>query len=724
MPASLFGITALLLASAGASAEDYRLTAVPAGAEEAALRETLVKGGPGLLDALGRLSAANPGTAVSGLAQLAAGLALLDAQKAKESLPYLVHPDIQRTLLWDHATIALGRAEEALQQADAAAQAYLAAAASYSSPVACDALGRAGELFAKAGQPQKAMDVFDRQAAGCPADAPKALQRLGEVNEARGDRVAAAAAYDRLDRDFPTSAAAHDASARLAALGALLPLVSPADRAARGLPAGLALLEAGRNTDAVRAFRSIPPGILSADDADLVRVSQARALLALGRVIEAQAAIAPIKPDSPHSAEAGFYRARIKDRWSRSTAGYRQVLQQFPGTRWAEESLLALANEYQKDARDEEALPHWRRLLAEYPDAKYVERACWRTAWADYQAGRYEAAAQALERTVRLRPPSASTPGFLYWAGRSRAALGQVDRARQLFEEAVQRYKHTYHGLRARDALPRLPAASASPTPVLVASASAEPEPGVPEPQATRIRQLLLIDRLDEAQAELEALPHSRQGQATVAWIDYRQGRLRPAIVAMKKAFPEWIGEAGDHLPAEVWHILYPLRFDESLRAKAVEESLDPSLVAALILQESTFDAAALSRAGARGLMQVIPATGRKLARDLRVPYRKAALHDPETSLDFGTRYLRQMSDRYEGQVERVLAAYNAGPHRVDAWTAGRPQMSAEDFVESIPFTETRFYVMVVLANRDQYRRLYGLDKPPTVVPLAEGPRP
>jgi len=455
-----------------------------------------------------------------------------------------------------------------------------------------------------------------------------------------------------------------------------------------------------------------------------VRVSQARALLALGRAIEAQAALAPIKPDSPHAAEAGLYRARIKDRWSRSTGGYRQVLQDFPGTRWAEESLLALANEFQKDARDEEALPYWRRLLAEYPDGKYVERACWRTAWADYQAGRYEAAAQALERTVRLRPATASTPGFLYWAGRSRAALGQVDRARQLFEEAVQRYKHTYHGLRARDALPRLPAAPASPSPALLASTSAEPEPGVPEPQATRLRQLLLIDRLDEAQVELEALPHSRQGQATVAWIDWRRGRLRPAIVAMKRAFPEWIGEAGDRLPAEVWRILFPLRFDESLRAKAAEEGLDPSLVAALILQESTFDADALSRAGARGLMQVIPATGRKLARDLRVPYRKAALHDPETSLDFGTRYLRQMSDRFEGQVERVLAAYNAGPHRVDAWTAGRPQISAEDFVESIPFTETRFYVMVVLANRDQYRRLYGLDKPTTVVPLAQGARP
>src|SRR5262249_11164639 len=154
-----------------------------------------------------------------------------------------------------------------------------------------------------------------------------------------------------------------------------------------------------------------------------------------------------------------------------------------------------------------------------------------------------------------------------------------------------QRYKHTYHGLRARDALPRLPAAAYASTPALLAANSGEPEPGVPEPQATRIRQLLLIDRLDEAQAELEALPHSRQGQATVAWIDWRRGRLRPAIVGMKKAFPVWIGEAGDQLPPEVWRILYPLRFDESLRAKSAEEGLDPSLVAALILQESTFDA-------------------------------------------------------------------------------------------------------------------------------------
>ena len=722
----LAGLVVLVAAWAGAAAaQDYRLTANPIGAEEA-LREALARPGAGLPDALARISAGSPGTEVSGLARLAAGLALLDARKAEDALAHLTHEDVPRTLLADHATLAVGRVQEALDQREAAAQSYLAAAASGLPSVTCDALARAGQALLKAAQPDRAAEAFERQMDACPSEVPEALQRLGEAHQAAGNRKAAALAYDRLDREFPASKQARASARRLAALASLLPAATPAERAARRLARGLALRASGRSSDAAGAFRAIPLGVLPAADADRARVSWADALLARGRLGEASSVLAPVKADSPHAAEAAYHRARIKARRGRSTAGYEDVARRFPGTPWGERALLSLANEQQKDARHDEALPYWRRLLAEYPDGEYVERACWRAAWADYQAGRYQAAAQALERTARLRPPSASTPGFLYWAGRARAALGDYDRARQLLEETVRRYKHAYHGARARDVLARLPAAAAPGQSALVLgpSEAAPPEPEVPEPPATRIRQLLLIDRFEEAQRELRALPPSRRVRATIAWVDWRRGRLRPALVGMKRAFPEWIGEAGDRLPLEAWHIMYPLRFEDSLRGKAGEEGLDGSLVAALILQESTFDSQALSPAGARGLMQVIPATGRKLARDLRVPYRRAALHDPETSLDFGTRYLRQMSDRYAGAVERVLAAYNAGPHRVDAWTAERPDMSAEEFIESIPFTETRGYVMIVLANREHYRRLYGLDRPAAPPRLPDGPRP
>ena len=163
-------------------------------------------------------------------------------------------------------------------------------------------------------------------------------------------------------------------------------------------------------------------------------------------------------------------------------------------------------------------------------------------------------------------------------------------------------------------------------------------------------------------------------------------------------------------------------RPNDQLRLSAQREGVDPALVAALVLQESSFDPAALSRAGARGLMQVMPGTGRRIARDKGQRFHRAALHDPVTSLDFGTRYLRQMSERFSGAVEKVLAAYNAGPHRVDAWTALRGELTPEEFIESIPFTETRGYVTIVLGNREQYRRLYGLRSAPAAA--SEGARP
>ncbi len=446
-----------------------------------------------------------------------------------------------------------------------------------------------------------------------------------------------------------------------------------------------------------------------------------RALLARGRVTEGRALLQKVPDSSPHAAEAAFHLARDRARSTRTPDAYEAVADRFPGTPWAEEALLSLANHYQKDALDEAAAPWWRRLVAEYPQGRYVERAAWRAGWADYRAGRYGAAAQTLETTARLRPPSGSTAGFLYWSARARLALGQTDRARLLLAETVQRYKHAYHGVRAREALARL-GGSPTPPPSLVA-ATPPPEPALPEPHAGRARELLLVDRLDEAARELRRLPESSRVQATLAWIDWRQGRYRPAITGMKRAYPEWVGEAGDRLPREVWQILFPLRYDAELRRAAQEEGLDPALVAALVLQESTFDPGASSRAGARGLMQVMPATGRTIARAKGQRFRRAALHDPETSLDFGTHYLRQMSDRFAGSVEKVLAAYNAGPHRVDKWTGLRGELPAEDFIESIPFTETRTYVMIILANREQYRRLYGMERAQPA-PAVEGARP
>ncbi len=712
----------LFLAAPAAAAPAWRLHAEAQDSAEEAVREAAAREGATAVSALARVSEQFPGTPASGLARLLAGLRLVDANRHADAVPQLTHGDVQKTLLRDRALLALGRSQEALGLVDAAARSYLAAGFEPSSAVACQALPRAGQLFAQVLQLEAAVSALEPVVASCPREAPAALLALGNAQLARGDRAAAAQAFDRLDRGYPAAPEGPEARARLAAVSGLVPPRSAEERASLLLERGNALLAAGRTIDAIAALRAVSLAHLSPADADLVRVRLGRALLARkGRTREGRALLAQVGSDSPHAAEAAFQLARDDARRSDRPHPYEAVANRFKGTAWGEEALLSLANHYQKDALDDAALPWWRRLASEYPQGRYVERAVWRTGWGDYRARRYEAAAQRFETTARLRPPSGSTAGFLYWSGRARLALGQKERGRALLSETVQRYKHAYHGVRASEELARLGGRPA-PWPVLVAT-TPPPEAPLPEPRAERLHQLLLVDRLPEAADELRLLPESPRVQATLAWVDWRQGRFRPAITTMKRAYPEWVGEAGDQLAPEVWQILFPLRYDRELRLAAQEEGVDPALVAALILQESSFDAGALSRAGARGLMQVMPATGRTIARSKGQRYRRAALHDPETSLDFGTHYLRQMSERFSGAAEKILAAYNAGPHRVDAWTARRGELPAEEFTESIPFSETRTYVMIVLANREQYRRLYGLERTSSG-PASEGARP
>jgi soluble lytic murein transglycosylase len=272
----------------------------------------------------------------------------------------------------------------------------------------------------------------------------------------------------------------------------------------------------------------------------------------------------------------------------------------------------------------------------------------------------------------------------------------------------VRRFKRSYYGWQAAAALSRLGAPSPPSAP------APGPDAGeIPEPRRTRVRELMLIHRFQAARDELRGLAPSPMVSATAAWLEYRDGRFRPAISAMNRAFPDWVGEGGDHLPEGVFKILFPLEHPELLRAAAARQGLDAALVAALVRQESSFDDGAISRVGARGLMQLMPATARSLSRSLGRRYRRGALHDPETNLELGTVYLRRMLDHFGGRVERALAAYNAGPHRVDRWTAGRPDVPAEEFIETIPFSETRAYVKIVLGAMEEYRRLYSLGEPP-----------
>jgi soluble lytic murein transglycosylase len=145
------------------------------------------------------------------------------------------------------------------------------------------------------------------------------------------------------------------------------------------------------------------------------------------------------------------------------------------------------------------------------------------------------------------------------------------------------------------------------------------------------------------------------------------------------------------------------------LKKFSVANGLDPYLVASLIRQESEFNPLAVSRANAVGLMQLLPRTGKLVAHQEKLRrYSASQLFTPAVNLELGTRYFRGMVDQFGGSFEYALAAYNAGTDRVEDWLSQGKYRDAQEFVESIPFTETREYVQAILRNASVYRQLYG----------------
>lgn len=666
---------------------------------------------PEVRAALARVAEAHPGTAVGGLAHLARGLALLDLDEAEEALAPLGHPDIDHTHLEDHALLARARANERAGRYHAAAEAYATLVRlGDKTPFRCVSHLRGGEVMSLVGRTAEAVAMLEASLAACPGQVPATLQAIAEAHQRAGDLAATAAALDRLLGEHPLSAEAKEEASHAKKVAAHFPRHDAATVAGREARKGLALVEAGRHKEAIPVLRAALARGQPADTADLLRVRLARASLEAGREKDALPLLRAVRAGSPHEAEAAYHAARIAARRPSGVAAYETVAARFAGTGWGEEALLDLAHHHVKDGRDAEALPYYRRIAEEYPRGRYHDAALWRVGWEDYRAGRHREAAERFERATRERPDSLYAPAFLYWSGRARQKAGDDGLARERLVETVRRYKHLYHGQRAAEALGE-DAAEVGPEPVAAEDPALLPDPV----QEARVRHLLLIGRLDAALEELAALPPGPQAQATRALILHRQGKWRAAINAMRRAYPESQGAAGDHLPGEVWRVLYPLAFAEELDEEARQNGLDPALVAALIWQESTFDPGAVSGAGARGLMQLMPRTGRELARRAGIrKFEVSVLHDPGHGLDLGTRYLRGMVDAFGGRLEWALAAYNAGPRRVEIWSGARGRQPAEEFVESIPFQETRRYVMSILANREHYRRLYGLGSRPS----------
>jgi soluble lytic murein transglycosylase len=176
----------------------------------------------------------------------------------------------------------------------------------------------------------------------------------------------------------------------------------------------------------------------------------------------------------------------------------------------------------------------------------------------------------------------------------------------------------------------------------------------------------------------------------------------------MKRYAPGYLSLPLESAPQEFWRLAFPLPYRAAVETYSRANDLDPCLLAALIRQESEFDPKAISRARAYGLTQVLPGTGRLLSRRAGLPYFKPELlFQPEVNIRLGAFYIKSLILQFDGSVETALAAYNAGKNRAALWRTWSEFREPAEFIETIPYSETRNYVQTVLRNADIYRRLY-----------------
>jgi soluble lytic murein transglycosylase len=552
------------------------------------------------------------------------------------------------------------------------------------------------------------------------------LMKLGVTARALGDVDAAQSAFERVYYEYPLSDVADDAAAQLTDA----PVSADSIRFKQELARAERLFAARQYQAARDAFERMR-FTSQGEDRTLVQLRVAESDYYLRRYRASADALRPFVESGTRSAEALYFYALVQHEL-RDSVLYRtlmrRVVTEFPGTSFAEDALNSLAlidaRDDEDDAADQESL----ELFETYPTGRFTERAAWRVGWHAYRRGDFANAVRIFERASFNFPRSDYRPAWLYWAGRAHEALNETALAESRYSIEVIDYLNTYHGRlafarlggRIPDRSSVVPARAVTPA---VAPVAVDDLPPTVPPNADLIRALLAAKMYDAAADELRYAQkiYGDTGaiQATFAWIYREQGQsesgsqqlslYRGSINAMKRAYPQYLTAGGERLPREILRVIYPIAYWDLIQKYSAPNGLDPYLVAALMCQESTFVANIRSPANAVGLMQLVPATARMYAKRLGLPYSPSLLTTPEWNIRVATAYLGDQLREF-GSMYRVLAAYNAGDSRARRWTAERPELSQEEWIDDIPFAETQAYVRKILAQAEDYRRLYGSD--------------
>ncbi len=578
-------------------------------------------------------------------------------------------------------------------------------------------------LFIQEGDPQTALAKL-KPHLGEPIAAHADFQLAqAQAEQLAGQTDAAAKLFRHVYLTFPLSNEAQTAKTQLAVIGAAAPITAEEQRAHAD-----ALFRAGRYNDAAEEYRALANGSagLSPEVKNDVLVAAANCDWKLKRLNKQELDRLPDTQD-----EAGARRmylmmelARDKDDADAQRNIVEQMKTRFSESPWLAEALYSSGNMYLLRKDYSHAIDYYGELSKRFPKScepeptvhcsNYSPSSHWRTAWLSYRLKQYSDAARLMDEQVANYPGGKEIPSALYWRGR---IYEQQERnpalAAAYYHTIVRVYQHYYYAAESKQRLATL----GNVTPEDVAMLSAMRPESIPElsddvpendPHVVKAKLLANAGLNEYIAPEIRASDGSTDwGSFAEAEIYTSYGETFRAMRVLKRAIPFYTSAPITAMPITYWRILFPEAYWSQIKASAAANGLDPYMVASLIRQESEFNPQAISNKSAYGLMQLLPSVGRSMAKAEGIKHFETnQLLDPNVNIQLGCRYLKQTMDKFGGQPEYVFAAYNAGDARVVDWRSGAGEQSIDEFVESIPFTETRDYVQAILRNEDIYRAI------------------
>lgn len=652
-------------------------------------------------------------TAAGAAARLSLAVSAIEAQRFAEAQPILKRsrvPQLSRiddysAFFWASVLAGLDKHAEAIAALDPV----------WSQQPASAILGRAALLAAKShlamGNPQLAAGVLEKYSDVTAQ--PAGDMACAEAWLAAGERDKAAVYFSRVYFRYPQSVEASRVGPEWRSAG------TPADywlRVERSAPGQAAV---------IRAELSAVSTGWSAEDQELAQVKGWELDYRAKRYAEVRKALAGLSLQTPAAdAERAWWlyqTSRRLDLEADRAEAFGRLAKYHPGSPRYMEALLAEGYRSLVDNDYAGYEPMYRACVQNFERDTRAPFCHWKLVWSSYLRRRSDAEPMLREHLQRF-PQSEKANSALYFLGRLAEQRGLPGAARVYYETAAARYPNTYYALISGDRLDAAKLRGAAPNAEVKTWVDGLRWPrrstfSVTEAANAKIRReratLLSMAGLDNY-AEFELRMGAREEQAPIGLAmdlaDHmaKVGQADKGLRYIKGLLPGYLFFPWDDAGERFWRLAFPLPFQRDVEKYAREHEVDPYIVAGLIRQESEFNPKVVSRANAYGLTQILPSTGRELSRRVGMrSFQTSMLYDPAVNLRLGTYYIRTLLRSFEGRWEDVLAAYNGGGSRVRKWRKFGTFNEQAEFIETIPFDETRDYVQSVLRNASVYRKLY-----------------